>query len=263
MKYKVTKRLIAQFCSILVLLTIFTNGLSAQEKFQINGVLIPTYEGISMNNVQITNPYTYRFSYGFGAEMKYFLSPKISTNFGLQFNDRGFLAEPKYAYLDDSITTTISISCKYLTIPFDLCINFQPAFRTELFINAGLSYGILLRQTFKGRRVPPELGRPDNGMFEGISNKPSNIKWFDGNYWGVNLGFGVSRYIKSRMVLTVNPGMSFQIDGLLNPQGPVLQTVVTNQGTLTSFDPKLKSFYLQLKLGYYFSDQIENTKKKL
>lgn len=236
---------------------------SAQEKFQINGILMPSYDGISMRSDHILNPYTYRFSYGFGAEMKYFMSPKISTNFGLQYNDRGFRAVPKYEYYGDSITTTINISCKYITIPFDLCINFQPAFRTEIFVNAGISYGFLIQQSFRGRRVPPELGRPDNQMFEGVSNKASNIDWFDRSYWGFNLGFGISRYIKSRMVVTIHPSMSFQFDRLLNPTGPVLQNVWNQQGVIEPFNPGLKTFAIQLKLGYYFSDQIENTKKKL
>lgn len=235
----------------------------ADEKFQLNGLLIPSWESLSPRDPQVSNLFYPRFSYGFGFEMKYFMSPRISTNIGLQLNNRGFEARPTYSYYEDSIEAKISVSCLYLSLPFDISFNFQPAFRTELYFYSGISYGILLSQSFKGQRVPEELGRPNNYLFEGVDNKPNNINWFDKNYVGLRVGIGASRYIKSRLVLSINPSYHFQIDKLLNANGPVLPITINNNGATVPYSPGFRGASFELKIGYYFNDQIENTNKKL
>ncbi len=243
--------------------TCFCTVVYGQEKFQLNGMLAPSLEQISTRNTQIDNPFVSRVSSNIGVEMKYYLTPKFSTNFGLEYNDRGYQSIINHEYLSDTIQTTVNLSAKYISIPFSLCWNFTPAYRTELFFNTGVTYGVLIGQAFKGKRVPSELGRPDNPLFEGVTNDKTNIEWFDNNYFGATAGFGISRYIKSRMVITVHPVVTFQLDRLLNADGPVIPFANTNNGKRVVYNPKLHSYVLQLKLGYFFSDQIENTKKAL
>ncbi len=238
-------------------------GLKSQEKYQLNFIFGPSYESISPRNGGIVNPFTYKYSYNFGGEIKYFLSPKMSSNIGLQYNNKGFRSFIEYPVFDDTLSSTVLISAQYLTLNFDLGANFSPAFRTEYFFNAGVSYGLLVGQSFKGKRVPETLGRPDNGLYEGLSNGRSNIEWFDKNYFAAQLSVGISRYIKSRLVFTFQPTFSYQIDHLINPDGPVIPIAITSSGQPVEYSPKLHSFLLLFKLGYYFSDQIENDKKSL
>ena len=249
---------------VLTLLSLCINQKSmGQEKFQINGFLAPSYEFLSTRDIRIDNPFVARYSYNFGGEIKYFLSPKMSTNIGLEFNNRGFKSIIDYEVKDDTVQTSVNISARYISVPISLCWNFTPIYRTELFFNVGATYGKLIGQSFRGKRIPSELGRPDNPVFEGVTNDKTNIKWFDGNYLGLTGGVGVSRYIKSRMVITVHPTVSLQVDRLLNPDGPIIPFAVTSEGQLIDYSPKLNSYGVLFKLGYYFSDQIENTKKTL
>jgi len=244
----------------LFLLNVSSN---AQEKFQLNLVLGPSYENIGTRNSAIENPFSFKYSYNFGAEIKYYTSPRFSTNLGLQFNDRGFQSNINYLVLNDTISSSVSIAAQYISIPLDFTWNFSPIFRTEYFFNIGVNYGILVSQTFKGSRIPEALGRPANGIYEGVSTERSNINWFDKNYLGLQAGLGISRYIKSRMVFTFHPSVSIQVDRLINPEGPVLPIAYTDTGLPVNYSPKLTSFLLLFKVGYYFSDQIENTKKAL
>jgi hypothetical protein len=237
----------------------------AQDKFQVNFMVAPSYERVSFRKINIDNNFYFKYSYNFGAEIKYFFSPKITTNLGLQFNDRGFQARPEFVTSDGTIQTfddaVVNISAKYLTIPFDLHFNFQPAYRTDLFFGTGLGFGILVGQSFRGKRVSAELGRPDNPIFEGVSDQRSNINWFDRTYLSWNFGAGISRYVKSRLVITINPYYSMQLDRARALDGPLV--AIDPNGIGLSIEPKFDSYGVNLKLGYYFSDQIENTKKEL
>ena len=253
-------------CLILFFSIIIFGGLAgiSQEKYQFNAVFGPSYENISSRNASIDLPFQFKYSYNFGGEIKYYLSPHLSTNIGVQYNNKGFSSNFDYVVSNDTFPSSLRINASYLSIPIDLCWNFSPAFRTEYFLNVGINYGVLLGQSFKGQRVPVELGRPDNPLYEGISNEKSNISWFDKNAFGVQAGAGISRYVKSRMVLTFHPTAYFQMDRLINPEGPVQTIAVSNNTGLPElYSPKLYSFLLLFKVGYYFSDQIENTKKIL
>ncbi len=241
----------------------FSLSILSQEKFQFNFILGPSYEKIGTRNANIENPFSFKYSYNIGSEFKYYLSPKVSSNLGLSFNDKGFQSNIDYDVFGDTVSSSVRISAKYLTLPFDLAFNFTPAFRTEYFFSTGITYGYLLSQTFKGQRVPEELGRPNNPLFEGVTNEKNNISWFDKSYFAAQLGAGISRYVKSRMLLTFHASYAYQLDRLINPEGPIIQFATTNSGQLVEYSPKLNSFLLLLKVGYYFSDQIENTKKEL
>ncbi|MCI5056239.1 MAG: PorT family protein [Flavobacteriales bacterium] len=236
----------------------------ADDKYQLNFFLAPSYENISFRSLKLDNQFFFKYSYNFGTEIKYYFSPKVTTNIGLQFNDRGFQARPEFITSDGSVQTfedaVVNISAKYLTIPIDLHFNFQPAYRTEVFFGTGIGFGLLVGQSFKGRRVSEELGRPA-GIYEGVSNERTNINWFDKNYVSWNFGVGISRYIKSRLVITINPYYSRQIDRARSLDGPLVYRDPNNIDLVV--EPKFDSYGLNLKLGYYFSDQIENKKKSL
>lgn len=246
--------------SMLVVFSAFAGG-----KYQINLILAPSYERLSFRNKHVKAPFFYKFSYNFGGEFRYFIAPDFSLAVGLQFNDRGFRSHPVYRTTDgfiiDDENAVVNISAKYITVPIEMVFSFEPVFRTEIFINAGIAYGYLVGQTFKGKRLPDEFGVPESSIYNGLSEGRSNIKWFDKSYTSVNIGVGAGWHIRSRLVLTVNPVYYRQIDRLELPfpDGPL----ITFDPTFGYIKPRLDSFTINLKLGWYFSDQIENTKKKL
>lgn len=243
------------FCIGLGLIVFDGNGLQAQgsDKFQVGGFVAPSYENLAFRNLKEKSPFYYKFSYNFGGYIKYYWTPIIATNIGLQFNDKGFrsIIEYQEEELSDAV---LAISAKYITVPLNLSINFQPAYRTELYVTVGGSYGYLVHQSYKGKRIPPEQAEIVEEFYPGAVNERTTINWFDRSYLGLDVGVGVSRYFGSRVVLTVQPMYHRQMDRLEDPYGAL---IVGDQ------KPKFDSFSLQIKLAYYISDQIENTKKTL
>ena len=247
----------SQFCSFL---------LTAGEKYSVNLILSPSYEKIGFRNRLIDNPFDAKLSYNFGVDYRYYIEPEISFSAGLQFNKRGFRTHPTYKTSDGQVQdfddAVVVISANYLSLPFEIQYNFQPFFRTEISLHTGLCYGYLVNQTFKGKRISNEI-QPSEEFLKGLEEKSKAINWFDKSYIGWIAGFSVSRAIKSRLVITVNPTYYRQLDRALNPYGPVKEDSRDRNGNPVLINPKFDSFSLNLKLGYYFSDQIENTKKTL
>jgi hypothetical protein len=240
---------IAFFCILLIL-----KG-NASEKFQVTFQLAPTYEKLSPRDKVYKGLFGYKLSYNFGVEYRVFSSPDFSFSTGILMQDKGFRNELQFKTSDSiSQTGAIAISTKYLTVPLDLNRHIHIAEKTELVLTGGFSFGYLFSQSFIGRRVPDDLATNTNTFLgEEVTDKRSNIDWFNKLYWGLDLGVGVTQYIKSKMVIMVQPTYYRQLNKVVNPEGPLR----------ADFSPKLDSFALNIRVGYYFSDQIKNYKKSL
>ncbi len=138
-------------------------------------------------------------------------------------------------------------------IPFDLNWDIQLLNKTALVVSTGFSTGYLLRQEMVGRRIPEEIAPINPITGEYLDGGKEKIDWFKHFYFGWNAGFGITQYIKSKLVLTVQPMYTRQLNRLIDPYGPIKADGTT---------PKFDSFAIHFRLGYYFNDQIANYKKE-
>ena len=258
--------LVRNWACALLILSIGWKYSTAGEKYQVNFMLAPSYETMKFRNLKTVSPFDYKFSYNFGAEYKYFLDARWTLAAGVQFNNRGFSSHPVYQTTDslviESDDAVIYISTKYVTVPINLSFNFQPFFRTEIFASTGIGLGVLVDQSAVGRRIPAEVGTSTT-LFNNFGNEREKISWFDRTYASWNAGVGVSRYVKSRLVITIGAMYYRQIDRAVNLAGPLVLNGVDKNGSPVIISPKFDSFAIECKLGWYFSDQIENKKKDL
>ena len=94
---------------------------------------------------------------------------------------------------------------------------------------------------------------PEEGLFD-LSENGSELNLFRDYYVGAHVGIGISTYIKSRIVLIVQPMYRFQLHDARDFSGQF------NSGD--PFVARLNSFGIDLKIGYFFTKQIRNRKKQ-
>ncbi len=245
------KFIIFPFFIVLLPLVIF-----ADEKYQITGQASPSYETINYRSKDFRKLGGYKLSYNFGFEYKNFLSPVLSYSTGLQFQNKGFRNVLEF-YSSDSVKIfkdgAIVINAYYLMVPFDLNWDISIFNKTAFVVSSGFSSGVLFRQEMVGKRIPEELSQKNPFTGEQLDSGREKIDWFKKLFFGWNVGVGLTQYIKSKLVITVQPMYTRQLNKLIDPNGPV-----RTGGTIPKFD----SFSLNLRIGYYFNDQIANYKKE-
>lgn len=228
----------------------------ADEKYQITGQLSPSYETINYRNKNFRSLGGYKLSYNFGFEYKNFLSPVFSVSTGLQLQNKGFRNVLEF-YSSDSVKIfkdgALVINAYYLMAPLDLNWDIQLFNKTALVLSTGFSAGYLLRQEMVGKRIPSELEQKNPMTGEPLIPGTEKIDWFKHFYFGWNGGLGITQYIKSKLVLTIQPVYTRQLNKLIDPWGPVRTGETT---------PKFDSYAIHFRLGYYFNDQIANYKKE-
>jgi len=228
----------------------------AQDKYHLTAVLSPSFEKISDRNIGQSLPLEWKPSYHFGFEYKGFLDPDLSITLGIHFQNKGFRTRPRVmstpGIIDEERKGHIIISARYLTIPVGFDKHFKLADRTYLLASAAVHGGILINQTFSGKRfdAPDEIEDP---LFKNAINRRDNIDWFKREYFAWSAGVGIVQYIKAKLVISVQPMYQRQLNDNIDPDGPVIGTD----------KPRFDAFYLNLKAGYYFNKQIKNYKKAL
>lgn len=242
--------------AVLLAVFILPLNLAADEKYQITGQLSPSYETINYRNKNFRHLGGFKLSYNFGFEYKNFLSPVFSISTGLQMQNKGFRNIIEF-YSSDSVKIfrdgALVINAYYLMAPIDLNWDIQLLDKTVLVISTGFSAGYLLRQEMTGKRIPAELEQINPVTGRPYEPGTEKIDWFKHFYFGWNGGFGITQYIKSKLVLTVQPMYTRQLNRLIDPWGPVRTGETT---------PKFDSYAIHFRLGYYFNDQISNYKKE-
>lgn len=229
--------------------------LFAEEKYQITGQLSPSYETINYRSKDFRKLGGYKLSYNFGFEYKNFFSPVFSISSGLQLQNKGFKNILEF-YSSDSVKIfkdgALVINAYYLVAPVDLNWDIHVFTKTAIVLSTGFTGGLLLRQEMVGKRIPEELSQRNPFTGEQLDSGREKIEWFKRFYLGWNGGIGITQYIQSKLVLTVQPVYTRQINKLIDPWGPV------RTGDTT---PKFDSFAIHFRIGYYFNDQIANYKK--
>lgn len=227
----------------------------ADEKYQITGQLTPSYETMNYRDKTFRRMAGYKLSYNLGFEYKNFLSPVFSISTGVQIQNKGFKNILEF-YSSDSAKifddVTLMVNAYYLVAPVDLNWDIQIFDKTSLIISTGFSPGILFRQEMVGKRIPEELSERNPFTGRTLEAGREKIEWFNRFYFGWNGGLGITQYIKSKLVISLQPVYTRQLNKLIDPLGPVKTAGTT---------PKFDSYAIHFRVGYYFNDQIANYKK--
>jgi hypothetical protein len=229
-------------------------GVKKIEKYQITVLLAPSIERLSDRNIKLALPLEWKPSYHVGMEYKRFLDPDLSFSTGFFFQNKGFKTRPRIlrsdGTFDDTKRGNIIVSARYLTVPVGFDKHFTILKKLHFMISGGVMGGYLVNQTFNGKRfdAPDNLRDP---IFGDFANEVSNIRWFNKRYFAWNVGVGFIQYIKSKFVVVAQPMYQRQFSNALDPEG-----------ALVGYDkPRLDSFSLDLKAGYFFNKQIKNARK--
>lgn len=222
------------------------------DKYETKLVISPTLENLNFR--EANNIFEAKFSYSAGFEYKYFLSPSIAFSTGIMYMNKGFRSQP--SYVDPATGESVLrdgffiISARYLGVPLRLYQHIRLTRKSHLLIFAGFQPGVLINQTFNGRRVAGDQNIQDP-LFGSLGNDRSTIKFFRRMHYGLDLGIGFQQYIKSRIVFGIEPIYRRHLNEAIDEDANVIS------GTPT----RLEGFGLDLKLGYYFDKQIDNRRK--
>jgi hypothetical protein len=198
------------------------------EKFQINLIVAPTAEWMWFNRSPFASAYNdlwgTKLSYNFGIEYKRFFDPSLSFSTGLLYMNKGFRNVDPSAGVDGEKGVTLSLVTGYL---------FQERVRNR---------------NYSDEEVP------EQGILD-ATNGVANVNIFNDIYVGVHAGIGISAYLKSRVVLVVQPMFQFQINNARDYLGQFASS--------DPFNARLNSFGVDLKIGYFFTKQVRNQTKDI
>ena len=248
--------------SVLLILLLVPVSRAGNEKFQITLLLSPTAEWMrfsqSLNAPLYNSLWGTKLSYNFGLEYKHFIDPSLSFSTGLMYLNKGFrneiLSDPTTTNTgtQDQIGVTLA-SMHIAAVPFYINMHHRLRRRVEMIYTAGLAGGYLfselVRNNYYSGEDVPQQGFIDNSA----GAAPVNL--FVDYYVGAHFGAGISAYIKSQLVLIIQPMYKWQVHDARD-----------FFGAFSSSDPfavRLNSFGIDFKIGYYFNRQIRNRKEKL
>jgi len=232
------------------------------EKFQITLMFSPTAEWLhfrnSLNATLYNAEWGTKLSYNFGIEYKRFFDPSLSFSTGLLYMNKGFRNDIQAgAYGNstqgqDAVGVTLG-SVHMIAVPLYLNAHHRLTRKVEMIYTAGVAGGYVFAETVRNRYYTDEEV-PEQGFLELKSGK-SNVNLFVDYYAGVHFGVGVSAYLKSRIVMVVQPMFKLQLNNARD-----------YSGSFSSSDPfsaRLNSFGIDFKIGYFFTKQIRNRRKEL
>jgi len=228
------------------------------EKYQVSLQLSPTLERLNMRSSDSTmkNLHGTKLSYNFGISYKHFLSPLNTFEMGLIFQNKGLRnvlgnALDGRGLFDKRV---LALGLWYISVPTNFNFHIRTSRKSRILITSGLMNGILINQVQEGRRT--EAG--DKSPFTGgdITDSKVKINIFRRHYLGLNLGFSFMKYIKSKVVLEIEPMYTRSINKAFRKDAPV-----NYGGLIPEPTPKLDSFSVNFRLGYFFNKQIKNYQK--
>jgi len=246
---------------IVCLLSIFHPSYSSGDKFEIKGILSPTFETMRPGNRLFKDDWGYKLSYNFGLEYKYYLKPDISFSTGILYQDKGYRSvysenkNPSLLY-NNSIFIT---SFEYFMIPTNLNIHFETSTRSRFLLVMGLTNGYLWKAKASYKRVSDDelnLIKDGNSDLDPEDNSYNMLPYSYKRFTGVNLGFKFSKYIKSKMIIEFGAIYSRQLNRVsrVTEAADVL-------GNYYYIKPKFDAFIFDIRLGYFFNKQIKNSGK--
>jgi hypothetical protein len=117
----------------------------------------------------------------------------------------------------------------------------------------GVAGGYIFAERARNRNYSNEA-IPNQGILD-VTQEQSNVNLFNDVYVGAHAGVGISAYLKSRVVLVVQPMYKFQINNARDYLGQFASG--------DPFNARLNSLGLDLRIGYFFTKQVRNRKKEI
>ncbi|MBL4625794.1 MAG: outer membrane beta-barrel protein [Flavobacteriales bacterium] len=247
--------------SFLFAVMLCTNGFCDGDKFEIKGILSPTFETMRPGNKFYKDNWGYKLSYNFGIEYKRYFKPDLSFSTGILYQNKGFrsvLSENENPSLlfNNSVFIT---SFEYIMVPTNINIHFETSTKSRFLLVFGLTNGYLWKAKASYKRVSDdELNaiRDGNGGLDPEDNSYNMLPYSYRRFTGVNVGFKFSQYIKSKMIFEIGTIYSRQLNRVSRETDAVDQT-----GTRYYVRPKFDAFIFDIRLGYFFNKQIKNSGK--
>ncbi|MEQ9187161.1 MAG: hypothetical protein RLP15_05450 [Cryomorphaceae bacterium] len=252
------RKAIALVCLCMSLLPKLKAG---DEKFQLTLLLSPTVEwvrfGQSINAPLYNQLWGSKLSYNFGFEYKRFFDPSLSISTGLMYMNKGFrneiLEDPTTNPNSDEPQIGVTLASMHIAaIPFYINAHHRLRRKVEMIYTAGIAGGWLFAERVRNNYYSGEE-TPQQGFLD-TSPGAASVNLFVDYYVGAHIGVGISAYLKSRIVLVVQPMYKWQVNNARD-----------FYGSFSSGDPfsaRMNSFGIDLKIGYFFTKQIRNRKKE-
>lgn len=226
------------------------------EKFQINFLISPTGEWLwfsgSPDAPKNNTMWGEKLSYNFGIEYKRFFDPSLSFSTGLMYMNKGFRNVDPNPGPSGKRGVTL-YSAHIAAVPLYLNIHHDIARKIEMIYTAGIAVGYIFSERVRSGIYSGEEN-PKDGIFE-LSDAKGNIDLLRDLYLGLHVGVGISAYLKSRIVVVVQPMYKFQLNNAHDYLG--------RWAPSDPFSARLNSFGVDLKLGYFFTNQIKNRRKDI
>ena len=222
------------------------------EKFQINFHISPNGEWLWFSGSPSSSFYNSSFgtklSYNVGLEYKRFFDPSLSLSIGALYMNKGFRNKDPF---DPSQITLYS--SHMAAVPISLNIHQDITRRTEMIYSLGIVPGYSFSERVRSSLYSGE-DNPTEGLFD-LADSKGNIDLLNDVYLGAALGIGISTYLKSRVVMVIQPTFKFQLNnahdylGIFIPGDPVAM--------------RMNSFGVDFKIGYFFTKQVRNRTKDI
>ncbi|NQY66997.1 MAG: hypothetical protein HRT72_04655 [Flavobacteriales bacterium] len=250
---------------VLILLACIFGGkfCIATETWQITVMVSPSIENMSdkldrqynrLNRDTIKNNpdlnkidlYDIKWSYNYGIEFKSFMTDLNSFSTGLFFVNKGYQKVLTYPDAPDKL---VRLNAFYVETPAVFNWHKELNKKSRLIFSTGLHLGRLVSEKI----ATFSLDEDGSGKFSDDKLINRELKLYNPWYIGGNVGLGISMYVKTKMVLILQPNYTHQFN----------KAERQDAAAVTFKENKFRSFSFDMKLGYYFNRKLKNGRKKI
>ncbi|MCH7541346.1 outer membrane beta-barrel protein [Patescibacteria group bacterium] len=198
-----------------------------------------------MNKIDL---YDMKLSYNYGIEYKHFLGESNSISTGLFFVNKGYQKILETIGVDTTYNL-IRVNTQYIEIPFVVNSHYKINKRSRAILSFGLHTGYLLSD----KLVIFALQDDQEAKLNDGKTVERDLDLYNPFYIGGNIGLGISLYIKTKMILILQPNYTHQFNRAFKESANLRAETKAKYSSI-SFD---------VKIGYYFNRKLRNAKKKI
>ena len=245
-----------QLFSILAIFVLFLqNSKAGDGKYQLLFMANPTLEWVHFRNSPsapaLNDIWGRKLSYNAGFEYKRFVDPSLSISTGITYMNKGFRNRVPYQNSGGQSDIGFTVGDMHvIAIPLYMNIHHRIKRKVEMIYTVGISGGYLFAERVRNKNYTAE-DIPDNSLFSGLDQ--SNVNIFNDYFISADLGVGISTFVKSRVVLVVQPMFKYQVHNARDFAGQFISS--------DPFTAHMNSFGVNVKMGYFFTKQIRNRRK--